>query len=128
MNTKIKAKPAVNPARTIIHLAIGDDTYSPEQSVMDDYEKHFKEDPVFVCTTSLSVTAHNLPADGRGYQIIVQAGDDNWTPSPEEVNDLIDKFDKAAREPLGGIVVTRHSVRALIHLLPCEKTNLREIQ
>jgi hypothetical protein len=40
----------------------------------------------------------------------VTAGDDTWTPSPQELNALIGAFQQAEMDPMGGWIATRGSV------------------
>lgn len=42
----------------------------------------------------------------------VTAGDDNWTPSSEELHAIVDQFQMAEFDPMGGWISTRASVQA----------------
>lgn len=42
----------------------------------------------------------------------VTAGDDTWTPSSEELNQLVQMYQQAEMDPLGGWLVTRNAVQA----------------
>ncbi len=42
----------------------------------------------------------------------ITAGDDNWTPSGEELFQLVQMFQEAEQDPLGGWITTRNAVQA----------------